>query len=208
MIAAGRLRLPSALLALALSTGCWSEQSTQSGPAEPAPLAVSGGEPVRSRATAVLAAIRDRDPSAVAAFVHPSKGVRLSPYAYVDASEDQVLSPVELVDSWNGGAPRRWGVEDATGEPLEMSCAGYFERFVYDADFMNAGQVSLDRTIGRGNTVNNANQFYPDASIVEYHFPGFEPVYDGMDWRSLRLVFEEVDGTWYLVGIIHDQWTV
>ena len=54
----------------------------------------------------------------MAAFVHPSKGVRLSPYAYVDASEDQVLSPAELVDSWSGGVPRRWGLEDGTGEPL------------------------------------------------------------------------------------------
>jgi hypothetical protein len=29
-----------------------------------------------------------------------------------------------------------------------------------------------------------------------------------MDWRSLRLVFEEQGGSWYLVGIVHDQWTI
>jgi (p)ppGpp synthase/HD superfamily hydrolase len=29
-----------------------------------------------------------------------------------------------------------------------------------------------------------------------------------MDWRSLRLVFEKKNDIWYLVGIIHDQWTI
>jgi (p)ppGpp synthase/HD superfamily hydrolase len=29
-----------------------------------------------------------------------------------------------------------------------------------------------------------------------------------MDWRSLRLVFEKKDDIWYIVGIIHDQWTI
>jgi hypothetical protein len=43
--------------------------------------------------------------------------------------------------------------------------------------------------------------------IVEYYFPGFDLQLQGMDWRSLRLVFTLYDNTWYLVGIIHDQWT-
>jgi hypothetical protein len=43
--------------------------------------------------------------------------------------------------------------------------------------------------------------------IVEYYFPGFDPQYGGMDWRSLRLVFSDHGGTWYLAGIIHDEWT-
>ena len=32
--------------------------------------------------------------------------------------------------------------------------------------------------------------------------------FDGMDWKSLRLVFQEKDNIWYLVGIIHDGWTI
>jgi len=43
---------------------------------------------------------------------------------------------------------------------------------------------------------------------VEYHFPGIDPQYGGLDWRSLRLVFQQSGGEWYLVGIIHDQWTI
>ncbi len=61
--------------------------------------------------------------------------------------------------------------------------------------------------IGRSNTSNNNFEIYSNAIIVEFHFSGFDSKYEGMDWESLRLVFEEKDGTWYLIGIIHDQWT-
>ena len=54
------------------------------------------------------------------------------------------------------------------------------------------------------------NQFevYESPIIVEYYFSGFNPEYEGMDWRSLRLVFEEIRGHWKLVGLINNQWTI
>ena len=69
-------------------------------------------------------------------------------------------------------------------------------------------EVGFDQTVGQGNTINNIIEVYPEAVVVEYHFEGFDPQYAGMDWRSLRLVFEESGGTWYLVGIVHDEWTI
>ena len=62
--------------------------------------------------------------------------------------------------------------------------------------------------MGQGNTLINSSEIYKDAIIIEYHFSGFDPQYEGMDWRSLRLAFEKVNDIWYLVGIIHDQWTI
>jgi hypothetical protein len=59
-----------------------------------------------------------------------------------------------------------------------------------------------------GNSIDNSQEYYPGARIVEYYFPGFDPQYAGMDWRSIRLVFMEENNIWYLVGIIHDQWTI
>jgi len=29
-----------------------------------------------------------------------------------------------------------------------------------------------------------------------------------MDWKSLRLVFKERNGKFFLVGIGHDEWTI
>jgi hypothetical protein len=49
---------------------------------------------------------------------------------------------------------------------------------------------------------------YRGDSYSEFYFPGFDPKYDGMDWRALRLVFKKENEKLYLVGIIHDQWTI
>ena len=62
--------------------------------------------------------------------------------------------------------------------------------------------------IGRGNTPNNIGATYPRSTIAEYHFPGFDAKYGGMDWTSLWLVFEQDDAQWYLVGVVHGSWTI
>lgn len=68
--------------------------------------------------------------------------------------------------------------------------------------------IGINNIIGKGNTTNNISEAYPQGQFVEFHFTGFNPEYAGIDWSSLRLVFEELDGTLYLVGIIHSQWTI
>lgn len=56
--------------------------------------------------------------------------------------------------------------------------------------------------------IDNMSTAYPNGSFVEYHFTGFDSQYAGIDWASLTLVFEENGGDWYLVGIVHGQWTI
>lgn len=155
----------------------------------------------------ILHLIAARDFSALASFVHPVKGLRCSPYAFVDAESDVVLQADELLAESVRDTPRLWGRFDGTGEPIELDIEEYFTRFVYDADFYNAAQIGYDMDLGSGNTINNAREFYPQARIVEYHFPGFDKNLGGLDWRSLRLVFEQHESRWFLVGLIHDLWT-
>jgi hypothetical protein len=90
---------------------------------------------------------------------------------------------------------------------IDLTFADYFADFVYDVDFASAPQIAVNQRLGPGNTIDNSAEVYPGDMIVEYHFPGFDPQYDGMDWRSLRLVFKYCQGNYDLVGIIHDEWT-
>jgi len=144
----------------------------------------------------------------LASLVHPANGVRFSPYAYVDPKRDVVLSRSELTSTWRDNRSFGWGNYDGTGDPIELPIRDYFQSFVYDVDFASAKKVGYNSVLGRGNTTNNAREIYPQSTIVEYHFSGFDPSFEGMDWRSLRLVFAEKHGDWYLVGVIHDQWTI
>jgi hypothetical protein len=164
-------------------------------------------EEISARAARIIMAIKHEDMETVATLVHPENGVRFSPYTYV-RSEDLSFGAAQMRDLFADQTVYTWGVFDGTGEPIELTFRAYFERFVYDVDFALPHVVGFNETIGMGNTINNIAEVYPEAVAVEYHFEGFDPQYAGLDWRSLRLVLERKEGAWYLVGVVHDEWTI
>ena len=165
-------------------------------------------ETIQSISDQILHKLKDKDMSALAELVHPEKGVRFTPYSYVDVNKDVKIASSEFAGLMNETTKRLWGAFDGSGEPIDMIFSEYYKKFVYDVNFLEAPQIIFNQAVQRGNSLVNMKEAYPDALFIEYHFPGFEAQYQGMDWRSLRLAFEEKDGKWYLVGIIHDQWTI
>ncbi|AIQ11047.1 copper amine oxidase N-terminal domain-containing protein [Paenibacillus durus] len=163
---------------------------------------------IAERAAAAVQALKAKDWAALSSMVHSSRGVRFSPYGYVDTAKDIVLSSGEIAAIGADGTVRTWGAYDGTGDPIKLTFAQYYDKFIYSADFAEAPEMGYNQTIGTGNSLNNARGVYPDAIVVEYHYDGFDPQYAGMDWQSLRLVFVKEGGQWMLVGIIHDQWTI
>ena len=169
-------------------------------------------EAIVIRATAIIQAIKNTDLARLSELVHPSKGVRFSPYTYVrteaEADPDLVFSAAKVASLATDQTVYRWGWFDGSGDPIDMTFEAYWARFIYDADFWQPHAVGYDEVIGAGNTINNIAQVYPQASVIEYHFTGFDPQYGGLDWRSLRLVLEGSGGLWYLVGVVHGEWTI
>lgn len=163
---------------------------------------------VEEKAAETVLALRDKDAEKLSGIVHPEKGVRFSPYQHVDLTKDVVFSPAQVLYFFENETSYVWGNYDGSGEPIKLAPLGYYDQFIYDVDFSSAPEVGFNRAIGQGNIINNVFESYPDAIVVEYHFAGFDPQYEGMDWRSLELVFEQKDADWYLVGIIHGQWTI
>lgn len=155
----------------------------------------------------VLVALKAQDMATLAALVHPTQGVRFSPYAFV-RDEDVVFTPAQLSGAFSDSTVVAWGAYDGSGEPINLTFAAYYQEFIFDQDYTTAEAVSVNERLGQGNSIDNSQEAYPGAMVVEYHFPGFNPEYEGMDWVSLRLVFQEFEGRWVLVGIIHDQWTI
>ncbi|WP_052144599.1 hypothetical protein [Halalkalibacter okhensis] len=156
----------------------------------------------------IVTLLRDQDMEALAGFVHPTKGVRFSPYGHIKVDEDKVLTTEQLDEFWTDETVYHWGYFDGSGEPIEKTFRDYYNRFVYDHDYANAEETAVNERLGDGMMIDNSDEIYPDADVVDYYFSGFEEEYDGMDWRSLRIVLEEQDEKWYLVGIIHDEWTI
>ncbi|AIQ39642.1 hypothetical protein [Paenibacillus sp. FSL R5-0912] len=183
---------------------------------EPTPVAEDPGPPEEGTpptaleaATTVMRALKNGNMETLAAWVHRDRGVRFSPYAYVDVDKDIVLSQDELKAAMQDPVKREWREFAGTGELIKLTFADYYKRFVYDADFSGKSEVALNQGLGQGTTLNNLNEVYPKEThdFLEYHIAGIDPSLEGMDWRSLRLVFEKNGQDHILVGIIHDQWT-
>lgn len=161
-----------------------------------------------SRSIEAINLIKEKNLDELSSYVHPDKGVRITPYPNVDVNEDQVFEAEDLPGLFEDSQTYTWGSYDGSGETIELNFSDYYDEFIYDADFADPELIGNNTIIGEGNTIENVEEAYPDGEFVEFYFSEIDPQYSGMDWRSLKLVFEEKDSVWYLVGIIHGEWTI
>ena len=170
---------------------------------------VEAAAAVGRQAAELVLSIKDQDLRAIRQRIHPVAGLRFSPYAFV-SDTDLVFSrdtfPAEFT-----AVIHEWGTYDGRGNPIRLSFADYWRHFVYSHSYEDAPMVGYNHTIGTGNTPNNAASAYPGSIRVEYHFPNtreYPNTWETLNWGSLRLVFLQYEGEWFLAGIIHDQWTI
>ena len=139
--------------------------------------------------------------------IHPIRGVRFSMYAYVRPEVDKVFSREQFAQYLRESRIRfTWGDLDGTGDLLIQPLPEYLNTWVA-ADTFKGTTPSINVFKHNGNMINNLKEIYPNSEVVEYYFAGTEQ-YSGMDWRIMRLVFEEYQGQRYLVAIVNEQWTV
>lgn len=155
----------------------------------------------------VLLAIKNNDLVTLSTFVG-AQGVRFSPYTYINTGSDVVLSTEMVYNGLAMSSTRNRGAYDGSGEPIDLWIGQYFEKFVNDADYANAPEVMYNQVSERGNNMNNIAEVYEGKQRAEFYFSGFDAQYEGMDWKSLTLVFDQVDGQREIIGIIHNQWTI
>ena len=158
-------------------------------------------------AISVLNILINEDWGALGAMVHPEQGLTFSPYAYIDTKTAVRLGAGDVKALGIDDKVREWGHYDGSGDPIEMPFAEYCARFILTHDFVRALHIGVNRLVKVGNTLSNLQVLGNGVVFVEYHVPGSEAA--GLfDWASLRLVFSGYEGDLYLVGIVHDQWTV
>ena len=172
----------------------------------PEPVKLSKEEILKDLNTEILSALKSKDYDRFSQFIHPEKGVRFSMYAYVQPEKDKHFSREDFNRYISLPTKFTWGEKDGTGDLLVISLENYLQQWVFKRDFTRA-QFYLNEFKGKGNSLNNLKKIYPEADFTENYIPGSEK-YSGMDWNSLRFVFEEFQGEYYLVAVINDEWTV
>lgn len=195
-----------------LGGGSWLavDFQNQQGWAQTAHLALQQGslpDELALMAQFVASALQAGDYGSLAKLVHPQFCLRFAPYQFLRET-DQVFCQEGLAAAAQSESLLVWGQYDGSGETILLTFQEYHNRFVYDEDYFQPLVVGFDREVSQGNSINNIPDIYPDGMMVEYYFPGFDPQYGGMDWRSLRMVFVELDGQWHLVALVHGEWTI
>jgi hypothetical protein len=161
-----------------------------------------------SAAVEFVSLLDQEDYSSLYELIHPTEGVRFSPYAFVDVANHQWVDSANLTQFLSGTQVLNWGEYDGTGDPIQLTPIDYINRFVYDQMYIQPELIGFNQIISSGNTLVNIPSVYAGATFIEFHFTGFDPQYMGMDWRSLIIVMKEVSGLWYVVGVVHSEWTI
>ena len=204
--------LPVIFMAFVLISCNWDKSKTDvsgvSGNAQTDSALISKDTLIFDLTDQVLTTMKNKNYAGLSEFFHPVLGVRFSPYAFIDTSSDVKLTKAAFIDQIKKRNKLIWGSFDGSGESIHLTIEEYFTSFVYSADFIHAEKKSFNKVIGRGNTLNNIESIYKGCDFIECYFSGFDKKLEGIDWCSLRLVFKEYEHKYYLVGIVHDQWTI
>ncbi len=155
----------------------------------------------------VLASLKTEQYDQLLPFIHPETCLRFSPYQNLNP-DNQIVCPPDLASLTGSLEPITWGQFDGTGKPIDLTFFDYHQQFVYDQDYLKSSVIGFNLEVSSGNSINNIQEIFPNGIMIEYHFPGTDPRYGGMDWRSLRLVFVPENDQWYLTAIIHGEWTI
>ena len=169
---------------------------------------LSKQQQITQQANDIKQALVNKNYQAIAPNIHPTKGVRFSMYAYIRPESDKVFSRQQFTQYLNQSRIKfTWGAKDGTGDLYITPLPDYLQHWVASGlSKADSDSVSYNQFQGRGNSLNNLKERYPNGDFVEFYFAGTDQ-YSGIDWRSMRLVFEAYQGQYYLVAIVNDQWT-
>jgi hypothetical protein len=85
---------------------------------------------IKNRARQVILALKAKNTTRLATYVHPTKGLRFSPYTYVEPANNRVFTRAQVAGL--AGSSRRylWGEADGSGDPIRMTYSRYHRSFV------------------------------------------------------------------------------
>jgi hypothetical protein len=174
----------------------------------PAGAAETGAGSPLYAALEVAECLRADDFAALAAWVHPQKGVLFTPYSTVEFDKNLSFTDREVALFAHDKTTYLWGVTDGEGKPIQLTPLEYVRRYVSDRDYACAPLAAVGSVLKQGNSVENVAEAFSSGIFVELHIPQVDPKLEGLDWSSLKIVFEEYEGQLKVIALIHSQQTV
>jgi len=178
-------------------------------PEQSASTVVTNNEELISLSYSVLGNINDKDYPALSRVAHPEFGVVFAPCATVNLTTNKCFRADQIAAFSSDSTVYVWGVQEGTGEPIEMMAVDYFAEYVSCRAYNCAPVIGVNRIVKSGNALENIKDIFPDVKFVDFHIPsGEKNATEDYGWTSLRLGFEEYEGKLWLTVIMNSKWTV
>jgi hypothetical protein len=163
---------------------------------------------VLATAREVIGSLSARDYQKLEGLVS-SNGLSLNFYPQLDLVKN-LIAKNDVSEIPNDTKIYLWGYTDGKGDPINLTRAQFLTTYIYSnsVDYLKAPDVAVNKTLGSGNSLNTIAKDVNGRTYVAFHFSGFDPKYGGMDWTTLYLVFDSVNGEYKLRGITKDNWTI
>ena len=155
----------------------------------------------------ILPLMEAKDYAGIARFIG-DEGIFFSPYGLADTTKNKVLSRQQYLELVKNNKQVLWGHADGTGDAIRLSIPQYFKKYVNDVAFLKAEQTAVNKLIDPDSSFSKVPAVFANHPFIQFYFPGFNKEYEGMDWKSLLLVFKEQQSKYYLVAVIHNQWKI
>jgi hypothetical protein len=162
---------------------------------------------VSDAAREVIAVLAAGDYQKLEQLVSPD-GLSMSLYPHFDSQKNLIVkSDVSKIPQ--DTKMYLWGYTDGKGDPINLTRSDFISGiFPNSIDYLKAPEVAINKKLGEGNSLNTIKEDVAGRTYIAFHFPGFDSKYEGMDWTTLYLIFDSVNGEYKLRGIAKDNWTI
>ncbi|HIF14993.1 MAG TPA: hypothetical protein EYQ86_06640 [Bacteroidetes bacterium] len=158
-------------------------------------------------AVKILYALSSRDPLKLGMAAGLERNshdkITFAPFAYIDTINNSPVSLDSLLRlNEKGDARHFWGIADGTGDSIILSAHMFFNKYVWETDYLNADIISIDTIMKQKFYMQSiTSAFGNKARYVEFFVEGTDDM-GKLDWHGLRLVFAEHIGSYKIVGVV------
>lgn len=165
-------------------------------------------EKVLTTSRNVIAALAIRDYKKLDGLVS-SDGLSIDLYPRFDVKKN-LIPKNEISQIPQDTRTYLWGYTDGKGDPINLTRAEFLTKWIYtnSVDYSKATDVAVNKKLGSGNSLNTIAEDVAGRTYTAFHFPILDQKYMGMDWTTLYLIFDYVNGEYKLRGIAKDNWTI
>jgi len=147
----------------------------------------------------IISVIIDQNFIRITKYVNDKKGLLITMYPVIALKYDPVFTKQQISKFKNTKEEYKWGLEEGSGEMFLGTPNKFFSTFM-DIELNRISRVGMNTMLTTPGYKENQWDVFSNSIVIEYYVnPSSE--FSGMDWLSVRLIFEKIDNKYYLVGL-------